>query len=62
MTGWTNVPKPTNPTVNIFTGGTPIGLLLALTYTTVTSSVASAWTPINKPTVYGWTSVPKPTP
>lgn len=76
-TNWTNVPKPgalswtkqpkpsayTSVITQVFTGGDPIGLLLALTKTTVqtTSVLTGIWTPVAKPTSNNWTNVPKAT-
>lgn len=66
MTAWTNVPKPQESSVVsvTYTGGDPIGLLLALTYSTATSgapSLITGWGDIQKPTVSSWVSVAKPT-
>ncbi len=66
MSAWTNVPKPTESSVSsqVFSGGTPIGLLLALTQSSIissTSSVTSGWSDIPKPTSSVWTLVGKPT-
>jgi len=57
-TSWTQVPKASQmaPT---FTGGEPIGLLMALTYTIVTQP--SAWTKINKASTTAWSKIPKAT-
>lgn len=65
MAGWTNVAKPSESSVtsSAFIGGQPIGLLLALTQTTVISStsVISGWSSVSKPSISSWTSVAKPT-
>jgi hypothetical protein len=60
---WNAVPKPspvTSVITQVFTGGDPIGLLLALTYSTaqITSIVTSIWTPISDNST-SWTDVPK---
>ncbi len=66
MTTWTKVPKATGttwtktakpPTVVQVTGS-PIGLLLALTYAT---SAGTLWTKVTKATSTVWTKVPKAT-
>ncbi len=62
---WSDVAKPLSTTsviTEVFTGGEPIGLLLALTYTVVssTSVLSSIWTPIND-NATSWTGVPKAT-
>jgi hypothetical protein len=65
-TTWTKLPKPA-PLVN--TGGSPIGLLLALTYarttgtgwTKVTKAAGTSWTKLTKPTGTSWTKLPKAT-
>lgn len=66
MSAWTNVPKPAESSVTsvTYTGGSPIGLLLALTYTTVTaggSSVLTGWGKVAAPSVSSWVSVARPT-
>lgn len=65
MDVWTRVPKPAESSVTtvIETGGEPIGLLLALTYTTtsVISSITSGWVDVLKPTSSVWTIIPKST-
>lgn len=65
MTAWTPIPKPTESSVTStsMSGGDPIGLLLALTQTTFTSSssVITGWTGTAKPTVASWISVAPPT-
>lgn len=62
---WANVPKPSATTsviTQVFTGGEPIGMLMAITKTTVqtTSVLSSIWTPVSANTS-NWTSVPKAT-
>lgn len=52
---WTDVPKPSN-TVVTNQEGTPIGLLLALTYST-TDIIISGWTNVAKATGTSWTNV-----
>lgn len=65
-TPYTNIPKPqgTSSTMTlVFTGGTPIGLLLALTQSSVigvTSVVTSLWTNVAEHST-PWTDVPKAT-
>lgn len=62
---WTNVPKPTESSVTsqTFLGGEVLGLLAAITTTSVltSSSITSGWTDISKPTSSVWTAVAKPT-
>lgn len=58
---WTGVPKPSESSVITSSGGEPIGLLMALTYTTMSSSVISGWTDISKPISSVWTLIAKPT-
>lgn len=62
---WQNIPKPQESSVTsyTFTGGDPIGLLLALTYSqqTAATSVVSGWGDVDKPSVSSWTTVAKPT-
>lgn len=58
---WTAVPKPTFPTVVMGNVGSPIGLLLALTYSDSNTVVTDPWTKISKPSGTNWTSVTKPT-
>lgn len=60
-TTWTPVAKPTLATTNSYSGGEPIGLLLALTYSTVTTILTSEWTNVTKPTTASWTPISKPT-
>lgn len=63
---WTNIPKPSaiSSTVGYqYLGGTPIGLLLSLTQTSiigVTSVVTSKWTDVAKAAPISWTNIPKP--
>ena len=56
---WTNVAKPTRESEITFTGGDPIGLLLALTYSTATI-VANDWTEVLKPSSQNWSKITKP--
>ena len=57
-TPWTKVPKAiTRGTTAL--GGSPIGLLLALTYSA--SSPGTGWTPITKPSGTSWTKITKAT-
>lgn len=62
---WMDVAKPVEASIvtSAFTGGEPIGLLLALTKSNVivVSSVITGWTDISKPLVPNWTKVIKPT-
>lgn len=61
---WVNIPKPLGTSSIItmtFTGGTPIGLLLALTQSSVTGStsvITSNWTNVAENPA-NWTPVPK---
>lgn len=60
---WTDVPKPSgvNHTVSV-SEGEPIGLLLALTYSTTSSVTTGIWTDIAKAVLpASWTNVPKAT-
>lgn len=65
-TPWTGVPKPAATTSVMsfqFVGGTPLGLLLAITTSSVigvTSTVTSNWTSVAGHAT-PWTSVPKAT-
>lgn len=64
-TAWTQEPKPLSTTsviTQVFSGGESIGMLLALTYTTVstTSVLSNIWTPISDNST-SWTDVPKAT-
>lgn len=67
VVGWTNIPKPVGTSsviANLFTGGQPIGLLLALTQSSfigTSSIVTSLWTDVPKPTKPLWTNIPKAT-
>lgn len=56
-TSWTKIAKPSGGTGT--SAGTPIGLLLALTY--ATGVVASNWTKITKPSGTVWTKISKAT-
>jgi hypothetical protein len=58
---WTNVPKPSESSVIGFSGGEPIGLLIALTQTVLVSSITTGWTDVTKPTSSLWSVVAKPT-
>lgn len=60
IASWIGVAKPTEGTLVSQTAGSPIGLLLALTYTSTVTSVLTGWGKIIKPTTINWTSVPKP--
>lgn len=64
MSAWIQIPKPAESSVTTasYSGGDPIGLLLALTYSQVStvSSITTGWTDITKPSVLAWTSVIKP--
>lgn len=60
---WTAIPKPpTTSSIATFTGGTPIGLLLALTQST-TSVITGGdnWTRISKASGQTWTAIIKAT-
>ena len=59
-TSWTNVPNATSPGSPAFSGGSPIGLLLALTQTAPLNN--AVWSMVSKATVpTNWTNVPKAT-
>lgn len=58
---WTSVGKPSESSIVTVSGGEPIGMLMALTYTVMTSSVLTGWTDISKPTSSTWSAVSKPT-
>lgn len=65
-TSWTDIPKPlptTSVMSNNFSGGSPIGLLLSLTYSTVTQSsiVTGIWTNISKASGTTYTNIAKAT-
>lgn len=63
MTTWTNIPKATGTTwtkIQPSSGspaGTPIGMLLALTY--AAPRFSTSWTKITKATGTVWTKIPK---
>lgn len=64
MANWTNIAKPpsdSRTTVNTYTGGDPIGFLLALTYSTVTQSsvISSFWTDIPEASGGTYTKISK---
>lgn len=66
VTTWTNVPKPKGTSsviTNVYTGGDSIGLLLALTYSQVstTSVLTGIWTDVAKPVGTSYTLIPKAT-
>lgn len=56
-TSWTNITKATG--VPGMTGGAPIGLLLALTQTTITT--VDIWKNVSKATGTTWTNITKAT-
>ncbi len=58
---WIPVPKPTETSVLSFAGGDPIGLLLALTKTTIVTSMTTGWGDVAKANSSVWSSVAKPT-
>lgn len=63
---WSNVPKPlpvTSVITNNFTGGDPIGLLLALTYSQVfqSSVISGIWTKIPEAFGTSYTKIVKAT-
>lgn len=66
-TSWTTVTKPVGTTSVVtvtYSGGTPIGLLLALTQSSVigTSIVTTdKWTTVTKASGTSWTTYPKAT-
>ncbi len=57
-TSWHKLAKPTSTNAVVSGGGSPIGLLLALTYTG-TSSGVSTWTKITKASGTSWTKLTK---
>lgn len=57
-TSWTKRPKPSDEVT--ITGGNPIGLLLALTYSSTPTKV-TGWTKITKPSGTSWTKITKAT-
>jgi hypothetical protein len=58
---WTQIPNAAFPNVTTYTGGEPIGLLLALTYSTIIITPTDPWTPVANPTVSTWVSIPNAT-
>lgn len=66
MTTWTKITKPTSSWTKVAkatavlgtTVGSPIGLLLSLTYAT---SLGSTWTKVTKASGTSWTKVAKAT-
>ena len=62
-TVWTDIPKVgTSGSTDLYTGGDPIGLLLALTYTTITPiQGGTSWTDVPKASGTSWIDVPKAT-
>ena len=56
---WTNIDNPVHEKEVTYEGGEPIGMLLALTYTTII--LVDPWVKVAKPTLYSWTNVAKPT-
>lgn len=67
MTNWTGVAKPTNTSwtgvpkatgINPIVVGSPIGLLLSLTYA---ATIGGTWTKITKASGQTWTKVAKAT-
>lgn len=62
MGTWINVDKPAESSVISMSGGTPIGLLAAITFTsTLSSSVTSGWGNVPKSTASTYTKVVKST-
>lgn len=65
MTTWTTITKPTNTTWTKvqpsggIPGGTPIGMLLALTY--AATQFTTSWTTITKASGTVWTKITKAT-
>lgn len=57
-TSWNKITKPAAMSGTI-TGGTPIGLLLALTYSA--SAGNEMWTKVGKASGTSWTKITKPT-
>lgn len=61
-TSWTNIPKPSGVDHTVNTeAGTPIGLLLALTYADTSSVISGIWTDIPKASGTSYTNVAKAT-
>lgn len=59
--GWADIAKPAESSITSMSGGEPIGLLLALTKTTINSSILTGWSAIAEPTSSIWSLVAKPT-
>lgn len=65
MTTWTKLPKASGTSwttvpdadIGLTTGGSPIGLLLALTYA---NTLGTHWTKLPKASGTVWTNIPKP--
>lgn len=55
-TSWTNLPKPASATL---LAGSPMGLLLALTYATTVPG-ATVWYNVTKPSNTTWSNITKP--
>jgi hypothetical protein len=61
-TSWTKISKATNADHTVSTVvGSPIGLLLALTYATTSSVATGIWTDIPKASGTSWTKITKAT-
>ena len=57
ITAWTSVANAAFPTSLVTTGGTPIGLLMALTHAETIIITGQPWTSVITATTGGWTSV-----
>lgn len=61
VTSWTTLTKPSNSVMTTINNGTPLGLLLALTFPSSSSVMGSLWTDVAKPSGTSWTTYPKAT-
>lgn len=57
---WTGIPKPQGTTTTTTVVGSPIGLLLALTYSITSSFTSDPWTKVPENTS-SWTKIAKAT-
>lgn len=62
VNAWTNVPKPAESSIITFIAdGSPVGMLMAITRSTQSSSIITGWTDVPKATSSLWSLVAKPT-